>query len=284
MDQEIAPLIIGATGGSGTRVVARLTRHVGYDLGRHLNDADDALAFHTFHDRWINRFMAAQDRSATGSIRFGQSLPVLLAAATVAGGDRGKHIPLSQKEAAQMAADFQEAVDQHIARSATKKGMRWGWKAPRSIYLLPFLYAQYPGLKFIHVLRDGRDMAFSKNQNQLRKHGPKVLSWHERWFNAEPIRSILLWARVNIGAAEFGENRLSEAYLAVRFEDLCAKPAETTARIMRFLGDDLDAALIARAEIAPPRSMGRWRRQPPAVVSKLEQVAQTALRKFGYLD
>jgi hypothetical protein len=127
-------------------------------------------------------------------------------------------------------------------------------------------------------------MAFSKNQNQLRKHGPKVLSWHERWFNAEPIRSILLWARVNIGAAEFGENRLSEAYLAVRFEDLCAKPAETTARIMRFLGDDLDAALIARAEIAPPRSMGRWRRQPPAVVSKLEQVAQTALRKFGYLD
>jgi len=278
MDQDIAPLIIGATGGSGTRVVARLARRADYDLGRHLNDADDALAFHTFHDRWINRFISAQGRSATGSIRPGLSLPVL------AGGDRGKHIPLSQKEAAQMAADFRAAVDQHIARSAAKKGMRWGWKAPRSIYLLPFLYAQYPGLKFIHVLRDGRDMAFSKNQNQLRKHGPKVLSWHERWFNAEPVRSILLWARVNIGAAEFGETRMPEAYLAVRFEDLCAKPVETTARIMRFLGNDLDAASIARAEIAPPRSMERWRRQPPAVVSKLEQAAQTALRKFGYLD
>jgi hypothetical protein len=53
---------------------------------------------------------------------------------------------------------------------------------------------------------------------------------------------------------------------------------------MRFLGNDLDAASVARAEIAPPRSMGRWRGQPPAVVSKLEQAAQTALRKFGYLD
>jgi hypothetical protein len=89
---------------------------------------------------------------------------------------------------------------------------------------------------------------------------------------------------VNIGGAEFGETRLQEAYLPVRFEDLCANPVETTARIMRFLGVDLDAASIARTEIVPPRSLGRWRTQPSAVVSKLEQAAQPALRKFGYLD
>jgi Sulfotransferase family len=267
-----APLIIGATGGSGTRVLARLARHAGYNLGRHLNDADDALAFRTFHDRWINRFIAAQDRSVTGRISPGRH------------GDPGEPMPLSQKEGAQMTADFREAVERHLSRTAAEKETHWGWKAPRSIYLLPFLHAQCPSLRFIHVLRDGRDMAFSKNQNQLRKHGGQVLSWRERWLNPEAVRSILLWARVNIGAAEFGETRLQEAYLAVRFEDLCAKPVEMTARIMRFLGVDLDAELIARAEIAPPRSMGRWRRQPSAVVSKLEQAAQTALRKFGYLD
>jgi hypothetical protein len=273
-----APLIIGATGGSGTRVLARLARHAGYDLGSHSNDADDALAFRTFHDRWINRFIAAQHRPVTGRISPGQSLPAL------AGGDRSGPIPLSQREAAQMAADFREAVERHLSRTAAEKETHWGWKAPRSIYLLPFLHAQCPSLKFIHVLRDGRDMAFSKNQNQLRKHGAQVLSWRERWLNAAPVRSILLWARVNIGAADFGETRLQEAYLAVRFEDLCAKPIEMTTRIMQFLGVDLDAESIARAEIAPPQSMGRWRSQPSAVVSELEQAAQIALRKFGYLD
>jgi hypothetical protein len=255
-----APLIIGATGGSGTRVVARLAQHAGYFLGSYVNDANDALAFRSFHDQWINRFLSGQGRPATGRI----SLP--------------------QEEAAQMTEDFHRAVEQHISKSAADKEMLWGWKAPRSIYLLPFLQAQYPGLKFIHLLRDGRDMAFSKNQNQLRKHGAQVLRARERWFNPEPVRSILLWARVNLAAAQFGETQLRETYLAVRFEDLCAKPVETTARITQFLGVDLDVQSVARAEIAPPPSMGRWRRQPSTVVSKLEQAARAALQKFGYLE
>lgn len=250
-----APIVIGATGGSGTRVVARLAQLAGYDLGSEVNEASDALAFRLFHDRWINHFVRAQHRN----------------------------ICLSKKETAQMAADFHGAIERHLSRSAAGTETRWGWKAPRSIYLLPFLQAQFPSLKFIHVLRDGRDMAFSKNRNQLRKHGAQVLSWRERWFNTEPVRSILLWARVNLGASAFGETRLPEAYLPVRFEDLCGKPVETTARIMRFLDADLDAEQIARAEIVPPRSMGRWRNQPSVVISKLEQAAQAALRKFGYL-
>ena len=50
-------------------------------------------------------------------------------------------------------------------------GRPWGWKEPRSIYLLPFFHQQLPALRFLHVVRDGRDMALSANQNQLRKHG-----------------------------------------------------------------------------------------------------------------
>ena len=32
-----------------------------------------------------------------------------------------------------------------------------------------------PKLRFVHWMRDGRDMAFSENQQQLRKHGETVL-------------------------------------------------------------------------------------------------------------
>ena len=248
-----SPLIIGATGGSGTRVVARIAQRAGYNLGTYLNEANDALAFRPFHDRWINRFLEAENRNAN----------------------------LAGPELDRIARDFQVALARHGQLGGA--GSHWGWKAPRSIYLLPFFHAQFPGLKFIHVVRDGRDMAFSKNQNQLRKHGARVLSRDERWFNRGPVRSILLWAKVNLHAAEFGETQLRQKYLTIRFEDLCGEPVETTSRILRFLDADLDSESIAQAEIAAPLSIGRWRGQPKALVSKMTEAGQVALRKFGYL-
>lgn len=234
--------------------MARLARQAGFNLGTHLNPADDALEFRPFHDKWINRFLAAEHRQAK----------------------------LSSDEAEQMAEEFQEIVARHLSSADRTKG-RWGWKAPRSIYLLPFLHAQFPDLKFVHVLRDGRDMAFSKNQNQLRKHGPAVLSRRQRWFHSEPARAILLWGLVNLRAAEYGESQLGENYLPVRFEDLCQTPVETAGRLMRFLGVDLDAVAIAGVEIAPPLSLGRWRKQRARLISKLERAAAVPLRKFCYV-
>lgn len=248
------PLVIGATGGSGTRVIARLARHAGYDLGRNLNEAEDALEFYSFHEKWINPFMSAQNRGAE----------------------------LPKTKAEEMQKEFRAALDRHHpATSQSEKD--WGWKAPRSIYLLPFLHGQLPNLKFIHVLRDGRDMVLSANQNQLRKHAPAVLTWRERLFRPPPERAMLLWARVNLNAARFGENDLGDNYLRVRFEDLCAKPVETTAQVMNFLGARVDPEPVARAEISPPSTLQRWRSYPAPLIARLEQLGRDALRKFEYL-
>ena len=249
-----APLIIGATGGSGTRVVARIAQRGGYDLGQYVNEANDALAFRSFHDRWINRFLNASKGGET----------------------------LGGKDREHLITDFRLAVNRHLgSRSADQT--QWGWKAPRSVYLLPFLRTEFPNLKFIHVLRDGRDMAFSKNQNQLRKHGGEILTWSERVFSPQPVRSILLWSRINLRAAEVGEVELGENYCVVRFEDLCQKPVETTGKILRFLDIDLDPESIADYEILAPASIGRWRRQSPRLISKITAAGDTGLRKFGYI-
>lgn len=248
-----APLIIGATGGSGTRVIARIARHAGYDLGRNVNSAEDALEFYSFHDKWINRFVGT-DR-------------------------KGFRLPAGELE--QIRSEFQSALNRH--RPPNSQTTHWGWKAPRSVYLLSFLHEQFPNLKFIHVVRDGRDMALSRNQNQLNKHGAAVLSWSERLFRSRAERSILLWERVNLYAAKFGESKLHQDYLRVRFEDLCGKPVETTAHIVNFLGAPIDSKSIARAEIAPPSTLQRWQTYPPALIVKLEQLGGESLRKFGYL-
>jgi hypothetical protein len=48
---------------------------------------------------------------------------------------------------------------------------RWGWKQPRSTLLLPFLDRVLPNLRFMHLIRDGRDMAYSANRTVTELHG-----------------------------------------------------------------------------------------------------------------
>ncbi|BCW93430.1 MAG: hypothetical protein KatS3mg007_1324 [Thermoanaerobaculum sp.] len=79
-----------------------------------------------------------------------------------------------------MVYELGQLLEEHLRPlvSEQRGGARysaWGWKEPRSIYLLPFWNELMPSLRFIHVIRDGRDMAFSANQNQLRKHGKCIL-------------------------------------------------------------------------------------------------------------
>ncbi|MEO8353383.1 MAG: sulfotransferase [Chthoniobacteraceae bacterium] len=245
------PLVIGATGGSGTQVVARIVARAGYELGDNLNVSDDAMDFVAFHDEWISRMLAAER----------------------------DHQHFSDRQLFQRRADFDLALARHCAGV---KGPKWGWKAPRSIYLLPFLDERFPGLKFIHVLRDGRDMAFSKNQNQLRKHGPEILSWRERWICPRAVQSILLWDRVNRRAAAYAEQHLGDRYLRLRFEELCREPVPAINRLLTFLGASADAEEIAREEISPPSTLGDWRDQRPAMLARMMEVAPEGLRQFGY--
>jgi hypothetical protein len=229
------PGVIGATGGSGTRVLARIVQRAGMFVGSDLNDSLDALDFAAFADRWV-----------------GRELPP------------------------EAAAELRALVARQHAEA---NGRAWGWKEPRSVYLLPLLAEQLPGLRFLHVVRDGRDMAFSENQVQLRKHGDAVLG-----ASTEPdeLRSISLWREVNVRAADFGERELGARYLRIRFEDLCAEPVAVTAQVLRFFGLEGDAERFAAEEVEEPSSLGRWRAADPETVRLLEQRAGDVLRRFGY--
>jgi hypothetical protein len=231
----LEPGAIGATGGSGTRVVARIVQRGGMFLGSDQNRSLDALDFAAFSDRWVGREPPPE---AAAELR------------------------------ALVARQYEEAG-----------GRPWGWKEPRSVYLLPFLAAELPGLRFLHVVRDGRDMAFSENQVQLRKHGDAVLGASDE---PDELRSISLWREVNLRAADFGEQKLGERYLRLRFEDLCAEPAARVAEVLRFFGLEGDAERIAAEEVRAPSSLGRWREASPETVRELEERAGDALRRFGY--
>lgn len=237
---------MGATGGSGTRVVARILREGGLFTGGVLNESGDAWKLGDYSDRWINVYL-------------------------LAGG-----APPPEVEQL-MLADLSDVLFDHCAPVAGA-GAPWGWKEPRSIYLLPFLRRHLPELRFLHVVRDGRDMALSANQNQLRKHGPAagILPGAP-----EALRSIALWSRVNLDAARLGREALGERYLRVRFEDVCADPGETAKHVLGWAGLAGDASAAVEA-VEPPPSLGRWHEADAAVVAELESVGRDALRELGY--
>ena len=239
------PNVVGATGGSGTRVVARVLRAGGMFIGKHLNRSDDAVAFGAFSDEWINRYLTREDEAVLAPMR--DALERLIA--------------------------------EHLADR--RKELHWGWKEPRSIYLLPFLRETMPGLRFLHVVRDGRDMAFSSTQQQPTKHGEAMLGVGDD-LPTEPERAIALWATVNGRAADFGETVLGSAYARIRFEDLCTAPEPTVRQLLDFFDLEGDAGRLARKEVKPPSSLGRWQHEDPAVVERLEAIGGEALERLGY--
>jgi hypothetical protein len=183
-----------------------------------------------------------------------------------------------------MARSLLPAIEDHLGgQSPTTKS--WGWKEPNSIYLLPFLHDQLPGVRFVHLVRDGRDMAFSDNQRQLIKHGRAYLGYSPQQFREQHERSVALWASVNSEAADYGERILGDNYLRVRFEDLCAQPVSVLGRLYDFVGLNGDVERIAHEEVAPPLSLGRWRQQDARSLRRIAKVSElkAALARFGYV-
>src|SRR5262249_10334108 len=136
------------TGGSGTRVFARIVRRGGMYIGARLNESEDAVDFGDFSDRWINQFADV------------------------------RRYPVAVSLVEQMRGELDALLHVHLAMLGGE-ARAWGWKEPRSIYLLPFFHEAFPNVRFLHVVRDGRDMAYSGNQNQLRKHGAALLTHEE---------------------------------------------------------------------------------------------------------
>jgi hypothetical protein len=147
------------------------------------------------------------------------------------------------------------------------------------MYLVPLFDRHFANLRFLHVVRDGRDMALSSNQNQLRKHGS--LAGLPRPGLSPAAQSIALWAWANSEAARYGRESLGERYLRIRFEDLCREPKEVTASVLRFFELDGDPSEAAD-EVVAPHSLGRWRAEDPRLLAELEQVAGPVLDELGY--
>ena len=157
----------------------------------------------------------------------------------------------------------------------------WGWKNPRSIYLLPVIRAALPAARTVQLVRDGRDMAYSENQNQLAVYGELLVG--DLGAAPEPVRSVALWSRVNLAALAFAR-RFGGHHLVLRYEDLCDEPEDAARRLLAHAELPETPALLAEASalVRPSSSAGRWREAPAAELEAVSATGEEALREFGY--
>jgi hypothetical protein len=238
-DQWSAPIVIGGTGGSGTRLIARLLREMGVDLGTRVNGAEDALSFVPLYDKYVNAYLES------GAV-----------------------------DTARLETDLLAAIHSHVDPAGKPA---WGWKNPRSIFLLPVLDNLIPGFRFVHVVRHGLDMATSANQNQVLLHSRAALGSEHDSLPVE-ARSALLWMRINGAAADYGQ-RMPGRYFLLRYEDVCANPQGSLAPLAAAFGLVIPSGGW-REPVAPVAP--RWVSLDPVKLADLRARIGDALARFGY--
>ncbi len=163
---------------------------------------------------------------------------------------------------------------------------RWGDKTPRYIEHIPFIARLFRDAKFIHLIRDGRNVALSYSNVPF---GPKSVA-----------AAAELWAtRVGRGLHD-GRSLGGDRYLEIRYEDLVEDAEGEVKDICDFLELDFDPGMLdyterARSAVLPraaqynpkvlekPKASRAWQNEMPARdVEVFEAVAGDVLSQLGY--
>lgn len=288
--KQNGPVVIGGVGGSGTRVVAKVLSIFGFYIGEDLNDASDNLWYtllfkrpnwyYTNRDnkRAINTGLAllshAMTNRGTPSLReLGFLLQALVSMASFGHNHRGDGKGFwSFKRVHRMIVAKNHKDPNYIG---------WGWKEPNSFLLIHYMADFFKSFKYIHTIRHGLDMAFSRNQQQCFNWGLLYGVEIPKSQSELRVASFQYWLRANQHVLQIGEELGNERFLLVNFDDLCKFPKLEIQKIISFLNIRPGREVCQRASDIPkkPESMGRYREHD---LSQFGSRDLSALQEFGF--
>jgi hypothetical protein len=190
-------------------------------------------------------------------------------------------------------ADFVSAIFDLYGRSRGKPLV--GDKTPGYARSLPLLHSLWPVAKFVHLLRDGRDVCLSLNAWE--KAG-KLVSRFGSWSDHPAVTAALFWEQHVRLCRQTGQSLGPGLYYEIRYEALVDRPAEESAKLCAFLGVPYDEAMLrfheGRTRTKPgldakhawlPVTPGLrdWRSHMPAEdAERFEAAAGGFLEELGY--
>jgi sulfotransferase family protein len=183
---------------------------------------------------------------------------------------------------------YAEAIDATYRAYARAKGKkRWGDKTPRYVEHIPFLAGLFPDARFIHLVRDGRNVALSYADVPF---GPKTVA-----------RAAELWARRVSEGVDAGRSLEPGRYLEMRYEDLVEDIEGRSKELTEFLDLAFDPGMLdytegSRSDVLPRAAKYNPKVSQPPIgnarswetemadrhVAVFEAVAGRTLAELGY--
>ncbi len=204
-------------------------------------------------------------------------------------GLEAEHISSRIRGECENGGDFLRIVMGEICAA---QGMaRWAENSPEGMLYLPLIKRLIPDALFVHILRDGRDVATSLAQRRYVRAFP----WEDRH---GLIGCGIYWEWILERGRRFGRS-VARDYMEVHFEQLLDRPQETLDEIGRFIDQPLDYEVIQRVaygSVAKPNTsfyqeaeranfnpVGRWQKSfSPQQLLRFERLVGPTLVKLGY--
>ncbi len=154
-----------------------------------------------------------------------------------------------------------EFIDKFFGFYARRSGTRrWAEKSPRNVQVLDYVFRSFPKARFIHVIRDGRDVACSLRTFPRHEVVEGELVPLETRNPLEP--GIERWVSDITAALPY---RSDPRYLEVRYEDVVASTRETIAKVLEFAGEPWDEAVLRHSEFdTTSRDVAKFPQNPEA--------------------
>jgi len=243
-----APIVIGGCGSSGTTLVRRmLNRHPAVFCG------PESTVF-------LERITGPDELAARTGLEQSEIV--------------------SWQRASRSQAEF---IDRFQAACLARAGKRvWADKTPENIRRSDFVWRHFPRARFVHVIRDGRDVACSLRRQAWMKDRDRAPA-------DALVRCAAYWVeRVSLRRKIGNDPRYAE----LRYEDLVRDPEATFRPLLAFLGLDWSDRVLSpesgdRADPAAgptfTTSTGRWLTElSDREIAAVKSVAGEMLIELGY--
>jgi hypothetical protein len=246
MDEQ-AVLVVGGSDGSGTRSIVDLLQSLGVKMIVEDNGTKD-------HHGEV---MGGWPRVVK---------PVLSAAHTL--DYEVESLPTDLRESTHNAIKkllaLCEIAVKKVKGSARK--VKYGLKAPVSMALVPFFASVTRPLKYLHVVRDGRDIAFSGNQTPIEKFYQSYYNggkhdWSSVKDLSSPLKAIRMWSDWNVELHDWEirhDHRDGFEFHLLHTEDLLdsSMKYQTIKQLAEFVGSAMSEDEICCLTKEPPKFLG----------------------------
>ena len=186
-------------------------------------------------------------------------------------------------------ADYAEAIRRIFRLSAAREGKpRYGNKSPVHVQEIETLGRLFPDARFVHILRDGRDVALSYLNVQF---GPSTVE-----------AAALRWKRHVRGGRSAGARLGAGRYREVSYEKLLEDPETVTRELCTFLEIPFEDSMLRYYErtsalhagkdtpnhhrnlaLPPTKGLRDWRQEmSPGDVEIFEAISGDLLTELGY--